>query len=83
VAASKPKYVFSQGKTIPMWRGHLALVLCRRQDAGGTQGRDGLATNDNRDEAATTRGDIFPYIIIIRTKLESKMPIEYNAWFIW
>jgi len=27
-----------------MWRGHLALVLCRRQDAGGTQGRDGLAT---------------------------------------
>ena len=37
-------YVFSRVKTIPMWRGHLALVLCRRQDAGGTQGRDGLAT---------------------------------------
>jgi len=36
-----------------MWRGHLALVLCRRQDAGGTQGRDGLATNYNRDETAT------------------------------
>src|SRR4030042_5211367 len=28
-----------------MWRGHLALVLWRRQDAGGTQGRDGLATD--------------------------------------
>ncbi len=27
------------------WRGHLALVPDRRQDAGGTQGRDGLATN--------------------------------------
>jgi hypothetical protein len=26
------------------WRGHLALVPYRRQDAGGTQGRDGLAT---------------------------------------
>jgi RNA polymerase sigma-70 factor (ECF subfamily) len=31
-------------QAIPMWRGHLALVLCRRQDAGWTQGRDGLAT---------------------------------------
>ena len=40
-------------QAIPMWRGHLALVLCRRQDAGGTQGRVGLATNNNRDEAAT------------------------------
>jgi len=29
------------------WRGHLALVPYRRQDAGGTQGRDGLATNGN------------------------------------
>ena len=27
-----------------MWRGHLALVHFHRQDAGGTQGRDGLAT---------------------------------------
>jgi len=35
-------------QAIPMWRGHLALVLCRRQDAGGTQGRDGLATKDIR-----------------------------------
>jgi Xaa-Pro aminopeptidase len=26
------------------WRGHLALVFFHRQDAGGTQGRDGLAT---------------------------------------
>ncbi len=29
----------------PMWRGHLALVSRRWQDASGTQGRDGLATN--------------------------------------
>jgi len=35
-------------QAIPMWRGHLALVLCRRQDAGGTQDRDGLATKDIR-----------------------------------
>jgi len=47
------RYVLSQKEAIPMWRGHLALVICRRQDAGGTQGRDGLATSDNRDEAAT------------------------------
>jgi 6-phosphogluconolactonase len=32
-----------------MWRGHLALVPFRWQDASGTQGRDGLATNDNQD----------------------------------
>jgi RNA polymerase sigma factor (sigma-70 family) len=32
-------------KTISMWRGHLALVPFCRQDAGGAQGRDGLATN--------------------------------------
>ena len=31
-----------------MWRGHLALVSCRWQDANGTQGRDGLATIVNR-----------------------------------
>jgi hypothetical protein len=43
-------YMFSQGKAIPMWRGHLALVLYCRQDAGGTQGRDGLAKSDNQDE---------------------------------
>jgi hypothetical protein len=29
-----------------MWRGHLALVPYRWQDASGTQGRDGLATMD-------------------------------------
>jgi Xaa-Pro aminopeptidase len=28
-----------------VWRGHLALVPLHRQDAGGTQGRDGLATH--------------------------------------
>jgi hypothetical protein len=28
-----------------MWRGHLALVPYRWQDASGTQGRDGLATS--------------------------------------
>jgi len=39
------KWKLRQVHTIPMWRGHLALVLSRRQDAGGTQGRDGLATN--------------------------------------
>jgi hypothetical protein len=27
------------------WRGHLALVFFRWQDASGTQGRDGLATS--------------------------------------
>jgi len=48
--------VFGQGRAIPMWRGHLALVIRRRQDAGWTQGRDGLATSDNRDEAATHCG---------------------------
>jgi RNA polymerase sigma-70 factor (ECF subfamily) len=45
-----------QLQTVPMWRGHLALVLCRRQacpersrrDAGGMQGRDGLATKGIR-----------------------------------
>jgi hypothetical protein len=40
-----------------MWRVRqhcrIALVSRRWQDASGTQGRDGLATNDNRDEAAT------------------------------
>ena len=47
------KWKLRQLQTIPMWRGHPALVLCRRQacrersrgDAGGTQGGDGLATN--------------------------------------
>jgi RNA polymerase sigma-70 factor (ECF subfamily) len=34
-----------QLKAISMWRGHLALVTFRWQDASGTQGRDGLATN--------------------------------------
>ena len=34
-----------QLQTIAMWRGHLALVSRRWQDASGTQGRDGLATN--------------------------------------
>ena len=58
------RYMLSQKEAIPMWRGHLALVICRRQDAGGTQGgegvppsnrkqgQDGLATSANRDEAA-------------------------------
>jgi hypothetical protein len=32
-----------------MWRGHLALVSCRWQDANGTQGRDGLATFSTYD----------------------------------
>ena len=27
----------------------VVLVPCRRQDIGGTQGRDGLATIDNQD----------------------------------
>ena len=30
---------------LAMWRGHLALVSYRWQDANGTQGRDGLATH--------------------------------------
>ena len=34
-----------QLQAISMWRGHLALVSRRWQDASGTQGRDGLATN--------------------------------------
>jgi hypothetical protein len=33
---------------LALWRGHLALVFLRRQDASGTQGRDGLATIVNR-----------------------------------
>jgi len=40
--------MFSQGKTIPMWRGHLALVLCRRQDAGWTQGGEGVPPSNRK-----------------------------------
>ncbi|OHB73335.1 MAG: hypothetical protein A2Z25_00330 [Planctomycetes bacterium RBG_16_55_9] len=57
--------MFIQVKAILLWRVPMsigiALVLYRWQacpelverNASGTQGRDGLATNDHRDEAAT------------------------------